>query len=62
MPELKTSNDWYEAIKEHIQIRDADGWDRANYQYSFYEEKITKDEFNRRLSASTISGDWSKLK
>lgn len=54
--DLKTSKEWYELIPvEHgLFIMDPDGWDRSNYDYSFEEEKITKAEFVRRLSYSTI--------
>lgn len=53
-PITKTSNEW---IKEEeyteIIIMDPDGWDRQNYEYSFNEELITKEEFFNRLSLST---------
>lgn len=50
--ELRTSEEW---IKEYPNrtIMDPDGWDRQNFQYSFREEKITKQEFERRLALST---------
>ena len=53
--ELKTSQQWCETIpaKYKLVIMDPDGWDRKNYQYSFHEEKITKDEFMMRMSRST---------
>lgn len=50
-PELKTSSEWY--IEYPIQILDPDGWDRKNFQYSWYEELITFQEFDRRAMAST---------
>ena len=30
-----------------------DGWDRKNYQYSWFEEKISLSEFEKRLMKST---------
>ena len=53
---LKTSKDWLESIPEANRpiIYEPDGWDRSNYQFSFYEELITQEEFNRRLMLSTI--------
>lgn len=54
MSKLKTSNEWYEEERDKYVIIDPDGWDRRNYEYSFYEEKIDKDEYNHRLLASTI--------
>lgn len=55
--DLKTSKQWYEQIPlEHsLVILDADGWDRNNFDHSFNEELITKEEFDKRLSSSTIS-------
>ena len=56
MEEKKTSQQWYEMIpaKYKLIIYDPDGWDRINYDYSFNEELITKEEFKRRLSFSTV--------
>ena len=53
--ELKTSQAWYETIpaKYKFVIMDPDGWDRKNYQYSFHEELITKEEFKMRMANST---------
>lgn len=50
----KTSNEWnkHRDYKD-IVIFDPDGWDRGNFQYSFFEEKITKEEFDKRLCMST---------
>lgn len=50
--ELKTSEEWNEIHKRFIM--DPDGWDRSNWQYSWYEEKITELEFKKRLARSTI--------
>lgn len=52
---LKTSEQWYtEAGEEGMVIMDPDGWDRTNYQFSFYEEKITHSEYMGRLLQSTV--------
>ncbi len=51
-PYLKTSNEW--DLDSEYDILDPDGWDRTNYTYSFFEEKITQEEFNRRLIYSTV--------
>jgi hypothetical protein len=48
---LKTSEDWQKEC--NVIIYDADGWDRKNFQYSWHEELISKNEFERRLSSST---------
>jgi len=48
----KTSQEWQE-LNPDIIVYDPDGWDRKNYQFSWYEELITEDEYNRRLIVST---------
>lgn len=51
----QTSEYWYKEYikKSKTRILDPDGWDRSNYQYSFYEEKITEEEFATRMMWST---------
>ncbi len=54
--DLKTSKQWlkeFNKIKQVV-ILDPDGWDRSNYDYSFKEELINKDEFEKRLMFSTV--------
>jgi len=52
---FKTSEEWMKLpIYKHINILDADGWDRTNFDYSFKKEKINKTEFDKRLAFSTI--------
>ena len=53
---LKTSQEWYlEKYPEHtLVILDPDGWDRTNWLYSWYEEKISEDTWMERLSLSTV--------
>ena len=48
---LKTSEEWQK--KCTATVLDPDGWDRTNYQYSWHEEKITQQEFEKRLVSST---------
>lgn len=52
----KTSVEWEELVpkKYNLIILDPDGWDRKNFQHSFYEELITKEEFKIRVSSSTV--------
>lgn len=50
----KTSAEWYEEERHLYKIMDPDGWNRKNYQYSFYEEKITKEEYDKRVLMSTL--------
>lgn len=53
----KTSEDWYNEIypNKELIILDPDGWDRRNWDFSWGEEEVTKEEFNRRLCLSTIN-------
>ena len=48
----KTSAEWIKKVG--YEILDPDGWDRTNYDYSFNKEKITMEEFQKRLSLSTV--------
>lgn len=58
---LKTSQEWYNEIPKEYEliILDPDGWDRTNYEYSFNEELISKEEFMNRVSYSTIQAKTS---
>ena len=51
--ERLTSAEWQKRKPTH-HVRDPDGWDRANFNYSWFEELITEREYNRRVSISTI--------
>jgi hypothetical protein len=50
--EKRSSNNW-NLLKGYI-IIDPDGWDRTNFNFSWYQEEITEEEFMRRLYKSTI--------
>lgn len=50
---LKTSQEWQE-IFYTIKVVDPDGWDRKNFQYSWHEEKITREEYSNRIEKSTV--------
>jgi hypothetical protein len=52
---LKTSDEWQKLFPE-VEVLDPDGWDRQNFQYSWFEEKITKMQYEMRLSVSTC--EW----
>ena len=56
MEDLRISDDWQKICKTIVY--DPDGWDRQNYQYSWFEEKITRREFEMRLCISTCF--WAK--
>ena len=50
--EMKTSADW--AIEYGVVVLNPDGWNRKNFEFSFNEELISRDEFTKRISTSTI--------
>lgn len=50
--EFKTSDEW-QKTNPNIIVLDPDGWDRANYQFSWFEEKISLEEYERRILYST---------
>jgi hypothetical protein len=58
---LKTSDVWQKEYP-HITVLDSDGWDRKNYQYSWFEEKITYAEYTNRLMMSTCMGFNPEMK
>jgi hypothetical protein len=64
MEELKTSAEWETLVPTDwkLKILDPDGWDRKNYQYSFFEELITQQEFVNRVFRSTVQCDIQKVK
>lgn len=49
---LKTSEEW-QKLKPNPVVYDPDGWDRKNFQFSWYEELITEDEYTGRMLEST---------
>jgi len=55
MTKFKTSEKWANILlKDGEMILDPDGWDRENFQYSFFEEMINEEEFRRRMMFSTV--------
>ncbi len=48
---LRTSEEWQKLLG--VEVLDPDGWDRQNLEYSFYQEQITRKEFEKRLDTST---------
>lgn len=53
--EVKSSEEWQKQFP-NTKVLDPDGWDRKNYQYSWFKEKITLTEYNSRLNRSTVKG------
>jgi len=56
-----TSQEWFEKIpKEYnVLLWSSEGWNKDNFNYNFYEEKIDKNEFIERLINSTVKCDSS---
>lgn len=51
--EVLTSEEW-QKLHPTIVIVDPDGWDRNNFCHSFKEEKITIEEYKKRMENSTV--------
>ena len=51
----KISEKWHKKYKKRykMMILDPDGWDRNNFDYSWFEEKITWKEFIKRSLISS---------
>jgi hypothetical protein len=58
--EVKTSQDWQTLYPDPL-VLDPDGWDRKNFQFSWYEEKITHKEYIVRLIGSTCAHGFKPL-
>lgn len=50
---LKTSNEW-QIIHPNPVVLDPDGWDRTNFQFSWFEELISLEEYCKRTLWSTV--------
>jgi hypothetical protein len=51
---VRSSYEWHKLIYPNLVILEAHGWDRNNYEYSFFREKISVEEFESRLAVSTV--------
>jgi hypothetical protein len=61
----QTSEEWKNEIYTKLFIEPT-GWDQENYKHSWYEEEITLEEFEKRLSFCSIfeikkDPTWNKL-
>lgn len=59
----RTSEEW-QKIKPYPQVLDPDGWDRSaeGWQYSWFDELITEDEYIRRTMFSTCKHNLNDFK
>ena len=58
--EIKTSDEWEKSNLPEMkgtEVLDPDGWDRQNFDFSYYQELITKDEYLFRVGGSTCRWD-----
>jgi len=49
----KTSQSWQEEFRSWFLVLDPDGWNREKFSYSWFEEKITQNDFINRMKKST---------
>lgn len=52
--DLFTSEEWQKILDNDFIVYDPDGWDRNNFQYSWFQEKISLEEYKQRVLKSTI--------
>lgn len=57
---LKTSEEW--SKDEDLVVLDPDGWDRFNFEYSWFKECISYREFTKRMLRSTVEGKIKETK
>ena len=57
--QLLTSHQWQQIHPDPV-VMDPDGWDRTNYQFSWFEELITEGEYFVRRMSSTCMGKIKK--
>jgi hypothetical protein len=60
--DARTGHDWQQLLYPKLVILDYDGFDRRDLQYSFYQERISRQEFENRLSECTIIHNTDYLK
>ena len=48
-----TSQAWQKTFETYFTVVDAKGWDKNNFNFSWFEEKITQEEFVSRVKNST---------
>lgn len=51
---FKTSHEW-QSLFPTTKVLDPDGWDRTNFNYSWYIESISKEEYDNRVLRSTAA-------
>ena len=53
MNQVKKSSAEWQALNPEVQVLDPDGWDRRNFQRSWFDEQITYEEYVKRRNKST---------
>lgn len=54
----RTSAEWAQDFP--LVVINHDGWDRSNFTFSWFEEKITREEFELRVAKSTCVKRWDR--
>ena len=59
---FKTSEEWFMEIypDNEVEITEPKGWDKDNFKESYYEERISKSEFNMRILLSEVNYESTK--
>lgn len=58
--EFTLTSDMWQVIYTNPRIVDPDGWDRENFEYSWYIEEITLEEYAERALWSTCMSDTNE--
>ena len=58
----KTSEEWFDELfpDKKIEITDPKGWNKTDFSYSWYHERITKEEFSMRILLSEVNYESTK--
>ena len=60
----KTSEEWFSILypNNEIEILEPNGWDKNDFRTSYYQERISEQEFNLRILLSEIKHGKRKKK
>lgn len=59
---VQTASENWQRMLSDIIVYDPDGWNRTNFQFSWFEEQITKEEYLRKRMFSTCVFNTDKIK
>ena len=52
---IKRTSEQWQRMKPDRKVLDPDGWDRKNFDYSWFKQEITEEEYDQRVSRSTVA-------